>query len=293
MPKLTTTVITAISKIGDKADTSGAALVVIYGAELGRRYGLTNRVTTIGRGTTADIQIDQESVSRIHAKVTLEESACVLEDLGSTNGTYVNDTSVSRPVPLRNGDFLKIGRTIFKYLVGGNVESKYHEEIYRLTTVDGLTQAYNRRFFEEAIDREISRSHRYGRQLSLVLMDLDHFKRINDSYGHLAGDWVLKEISALMRANLRREDVFARFGGEEFALLLPEIPLAGAEQLAEKARRLIAGAEFRYDTHTLRVTASFGIATLSRERLEPAELMGTADEKLYAAKAAGRNRVCS
>src|SRR5207253_1415781 len=143
------------------------------------------------------------------------------------NGTFVNDVAI-REQQLGDGDQIRVGRSILKFMTGENVETQYHEEIYRLMTVDGLTQVYNRRFFNEAIEREFNRSKRYQRALSLVVFDIDFFKRVNDTHGHLAGDSLLRQIATAVKARLRREDLFARIGGEEFAVLLPEIPLEGA-----------------------------------------------------------------
>ena len=235
----TKTVVTVISKISERPTNPHSALVVIHGVELGRKYDLLDRKLVIGRSSKADIQIDQESVSRNHARITSEGGAVMVEDLDSTNGTWVNDEQIDGAFRLRNGDLLKIGRTIFKFIGGGNIEAAYHDEIYRLTTVDGLTQVFNRRYFEEAIDREISRCNRYKRDLTLLMIDIDHFKQVNDRFGHLAGDYVLKQLASTIKARIRREDIFARYGGEEFALLLPEIAGQGALAMAEKTRKLV------------------------------------------------------
>ncbi len=192
----------------------------------------------MGRSSKCDIQIDQESISRNHSKIVNTGKSILIRDLGSTNGTYVNDEPVDEYV-LRDGDLIKIGRTIFKFLTGGNIENAYHEEIYRLTTIDGLTQIFNKRYFLETLEREVARAHRYRRALSLVMFDIDHFKKINDSYGHLAGDYVLKQLAQTVRSKIRREDCFARYGGEEFAIVLPEIDAAGAQPFAEKIRQIV------------------------------------------------------
>ncbi|WIG97529.1 GGDEF domain-containing protein [Myxococcus sp. SDU36] len=285
------TVVTVISKISDRPVNLDAALVVIYGLDLGRKFDLTSEETLIGRSSKADIQIDQESVSRNHASITNSREGVRIRDLGSTNGTFVNDELAEGVRELRNGDLVKIGRTIFKYIAGGNIEAAYHDEIYRLTTMDGLTQIYNRRYFDEQLDREISRSRRYERMLSLVLLDIDHFKAVNDKYGHLAGDSVLKQLASTVRTKIRREDVFARYGGEEFAILLPEVSLAGTRQLAEKVRRLVEKQYFEFDRQAIPVTVSVGLAVLEPHHRESGELVRDADEKLFEAKTSGRNRV--
>lgn len=291
MPRKHTTAITVISKISERQVSRAAALVVIHGEDLGRKFDLTGEEISIGRSSKCDIQVDQDAVSRQHATLKNDAGRLLVEDLGSTNGTIVNDEHIEGPLRLRNGDFIKIGRTIFKFIASNNIEAAYHDEIYRMTTVDGLTQVFNRRYFEDAIEREISRSRRYLRPLSLVLLDIDFFKKINDTCGHLAGDAVLKEVARVVRSRTRREDVVARYGGEEFALLLPEIDHKGAAQLAEKVRKLVEKHEFIFDGERIPVTISAGVATVQKKGEDPTELVRRADEKLYEAKSAGRNRV--
>ncbi len=284
------TVVTSINRITEHPPTKEACLVVIYGPELGRKYSLESPALTLGRSNKCDIQIDQESVSRAHSKIINGGRAVRIRDLGSTNGTYVNDELVEERT-LVDGDFIKIGRTIFKFLSGGNIERAYHEEIYRLTTVDGLTQIYNKRYFSEALGREIARATRYRRELSLVMFDLDHFKNVNDTHGHLAGDAVLKTLALTVKAKIRTEDIFARYGGEEFAIVLPEIDGHNGHQFAEKVRRIVETTEFRFESTQIPVTISMGVATLDPEEPTAAALIRRADERLYEAKAGGRNCV--
>jgi len=281
------TVVTVISKISERPVGKEACLVVIYGLELGKKFNLDQATISLGRSSKADIQIDQESVSRNHAKIVNTGKSIILRDLGSTNGTYVNDDLIDEYV-LRDGDLIKIGRTIFKFLTGGNIENAYHEEIYRLTTIDGLTQIFNKRYFLEMLERELSRAKRYRRELSLLMFDIDHFKSINDSYGHLAGDYVLKQMSTAVKGKIRREDVFARYGGEEFAIILPEIDGPGALVMAEKIRRLIEKTGFKFEETKIPVTVSVGVTT-STEPDDSPTLIKRADDRLYDAKNAGRN----
>jgi two-component system cell cycle response regulator len=283
------TVITTVSKISERPAGKDACLVVIYGLELGRKYNLDIANVNLGRSSKSDVQIDQESVSRNHARIINTGKSMILRDLGSTNGTYVNDQLIDEYV-LRDGDFVKIGRTIFKFLSGGNIENSYHEEIYRLTTVDGLTQVHNRRFFLEQLEREVSRARRYRRDLSLILFDVDRFKSINDSHGHLAGDYVLTQLATVVRGKIRREDLFARYGGEEFTIVLPEIDAPNAIAFAEKVRRLVERAPFKFEDTKIPVTISIGVTTLADE-IDASELIKRADDKLYEAKEAGRNCV--
>ena len=285
------TVVTAISRLSDRgAPGNEACLVVIYGDELGKKYNLNASSLLIGRSSKCDIQIDQESTSRNHSKIVNTGKSILIRDLGSTNGTHVNDEPIEE-YTLRDGDFIKIGRTIFKFLTGGNIENAYHEEIYRLTTIDGLTQISNKRHFLETLEREIARGQRYRRPLSLVMFDLDHFKTINDTFGHLAGDYVLKQLASAVKQRIRREDVFARYGGEEFSIVLPEISIGPALTLAEKIRQLVERHEFRFEKTKIAVTISVGVASTDDRDLDAETLIKLADEYLYAAKAGGRNQV--
>ena len=154
-------------------------------------------------------------------------------DLQSTNGTYVNDVPASI-CKLKDGDYLRVGNCIYRYLAGGNVEAEYHEEIYRLTIIDALTDIHNKRYLLEFLDREIARSARYCRPLALALFDLDRFKAVNDDLGHLGGDFTLREVAACVKSSIRKEELFARYGGEEFAIVLPETAREGAVQMAER-----------------------------------------------------------
>ena len=285
------TIVTVISRISERPTAKEACLVVIYGAELGKKYNLESPSFIVGRSSKSDICIDQESVSRNHCKLINTGKEIVLKDLGSTNGTQVNDALVDEHV-LRDGDLVKVGRTILKFLTGGNIEHAYHEEIYRLTTTDGLTQVYNRRYFLEVMERELSRAYRYERALSLVMFDIDHFKQINDTFGHLAGDCVLKQLSAVVKERIRREDIMARYGGEEFAIVLPELSKEGAMQLAEELRAIVEKEVFSFEGREIPVTISVGVASADPNVKDVDHFLKAADERLYAAKRQGRNRIC-
>ena len=281
---------TVVKRISDIVPAKNACLVMLYGPDLGRRYILTGSSMVIGRAESCDIYVDRDSVSRSHARVDSKDQKYVVADLGSTNGTYVNDVPVEDGL-LMDGDLLRTGDVIFKFLSRDNLENVYHEEVYRLATTDGLTMASNRRYFQEMLEREISRSRRYRRPLSLAICDLDRFKGVNDTYGHLAGDHVLKQLASIIMANVRREDVFARIGGEEFGLLLPETNVKSARSICEKLRVEVAKTRFVYDNRTMPVTCSFGVAELSKGITRSKDLMKEADIRLYEAKDKGRNRV--
>ena len=271
----------------------GACLVVIYGPELGRRPMLTRGVFEIGRSARCDLPIEQVSISRHHARISYSGGGHVIEDLGSTNGTYVGDVRVEGKCPLKHGDQIRVGHSILKYMAGDDLETTYHEEIYRLMTVDALTQAYNKRYFGEALEREHNRALRYKRDLSLVAFDIDHFKKVNDTHGHVAGDQVLAQVCAAIKGKLREQDIFARVGGEEFCVLLPEVALVGARVIAEKIRRIVETTSVPLDAGPILCTVSLGVATLAEgvETGTGVGLLAVADGRLYEAKRLGRNRV--
>ena len=291
---------TRVTAIVQKPLTKGEAekgndcLVVIYTKEptlLGKRFVLEVSPMRIGRGAENHIVLEGDSVSRRHAHFEQRGPAWFCVDDGSTNGSYVNDEQIMREQKLGNGDRIKIGPTIFKYLAGQDVEAQYHEEIYRMTIIDGLTQAHVKRYMLESLEKEIMRARRHARELSFIMFDIDHFKKINDIHGHLAGDYVLKEIARIVQARIRRDEVFARYGGEEFGIVLPETNLEGARALAEGLREKIESSRLVFQNEQIRVTISIGVASLGDQDRSSVDLIKHADTKLYDAKRAGRNRV--
>ena len=270
----------------------GACLVVIHAAErrlLGMRVELRGELV-IGREEGSGLLLDEPDVSRRHALILPREQGHAVRDLGSTNGTWVNDAEVEE-APLRGGDQIRLGSAVLKYLAGGDLEASYHSEVRALAQHDGLTGAHNRRHLLEFLEREVARCRRHGRALSLLLLDVDHFKRVNDERGHLAGDEVLRGLARLLAAMARREDCFARYGGEEFVLVLPETSLEGARLLAERIRRRVEEEELHHGGKPLRVTVSGGLAELLPGMEGPTDLLAAADALLYRAKEEGRNRI--
>ena len=276
----------------EEADVAGA-LTVLQGPRLGTVYDLHHGRNVLGRGEDADVQVVFEGVSRRHAQIVERGGSYVLEDLGSTNGTYYRGLPVASPVELSEGDRISLGgRVVLRFSREGALERRLREELYSLATRDPLTRAHNLRFFEERMDSEWPWAVRHEQACSLLMIDIDHFKDVNDGLGHLAGDAVLQEIVNTIFASLRREDVLARVGGEEFAVLCRATRLEAGVLLAERLRRNVADATYEWRGQRLAVTVSIGVAASHEPGLgTPRQLRERADERLYAAKARGRNCV--
>ncbi len=291
---------------GDTVDFPAGEICLIQmnGPNPGRRYVITAETTLIGRSSACDISVGQEAttVSNRHAEVVQREAnTLVVRDLGSTNGTFVNGRAVQEQ-ELANNDLVHVGDFIFKVLLGSDVETAYHEEMYRLLTRDTLTQLYNKRYLQECMDRELRRALRHNTSLSIAVFDMDHFKEINDEHGHVVADQVLQRLSDRLFQVLRHSDVPARYGGDEFVMLLPELDVTSAAFVAERLRRLISKTPFLVDGIEVQATISVGVADY-REcdvSLTPGDdpvdayalaLFHMADQRLLKAKAEGKNRV--
>ena len=280
---------------GDKKGPVGEACLVNLhppGPDIGRRIPLTKSQYIVGRDSEAGLVVSRSSVSRQHARLFVDDDGnWWVEDLNSTNGTFINETRI-RSQQLADADQVRFGDAIYKFLSGSNIESAYHEAIHNMAIQDGMTGIHNKRFFTEFLDREIAVASRHGHPLTLVMFDVDHFKKVNDTYGHLAGDAVLKDLAQRIRPRIRREDLFARYGGEEFACVLPSTPLPGGIVFADQLRQLIENKPCQFDGQAIAFTISLGVTTLHRETgVDSAALIKRADENLYSAKRGGRNRV--
>lgn len=267
-------------------------LVRIHPLELeNKMVRLTLNKTTLGREPSNDIFCDDTSISRNHASIVKTREGFFLEDRNSTNGTFVDGQRVSNH-QLTDGCKIQVGNHIFKFLAGDSIESQYHETVYSMMTKDGLTNVYNKRFLIESVSREFERSQAYGRPFSLVIMDIDYFKKFNDKYGHLAGDEVLQEFAQRIDEECNCNKTFARFGGEEFVVLLIETSTEQAQEFSESIRQKICDTPFECCAGAIDVSASFGIAEFNKDKHKNfAELIDEADQNLYQAKANGRNQV--
>lgn len=289
-----TTLRTEISGGPARPVEHAACLVVIYGQSLGRRVDVGATPVLVGRSEDADLHIPHRSVSRRHCEVYRVGAGYRIRDLGATNPTRLNN----RPIPdgeaaLADGDQVTVGESVLKFVSHASMEAEYHEEVYQLATLDALTELSNRRYFGELLEREIGRALRHQRPLVLGIIDVDLFKPVNDRYGHVEGDGVLRGIAAQLRRHMRAEDIAARIGGEEFAVVFPETPMEHALALAERLRAAVEDTEFTPGGEPHRISISIGLATLDPADPAPGALMQAADGALYRAKAQGRNRVCA
>ncbi len=265
-----------------------ASIVQIYGQGLGRRHVLEGQMV-IGRDVSVSVSVDLPGVSRRHAELFERGGAWWVVDLGSTNGTFLSGEEICGENRLTSGDVLRLGGAIFKYLAGGDIEALYHEEIYRLTITDGLTGIHNKRYFMELLDREVARARRRGRSLWVAMLDIDHFKTLNDTYGHVIGDHILQQMAQLMAAEVRVEESVARYGGEEFVFMFPEAESAEVKRVCERIRTQVEEYDFVCDGERHQLTVSLGASSM-RPGQTVKDLIRAADEQLYRAKQEGRNR---
>jgi diguanylate cyclase (GGDEF)-like protein len=271
-----------------------AVLVRLDDARAGQLTSLGGEAVRIGRHQDNQVRLDDDGVSRFHARLSYDGSEHVVEDLDSANGTWVDGKRVTRAT-LRDGDTLQLGpRVVFRYSLVDSNHERVLRQLYESSIKDALTGAYNRQYFAQRMHAEIAFALRHRGNVSLVLFDLDHFKHINDTHGHPAGDAVLRAVGDTVRARLRAEDVLARYGGEEFAVILRGIDAAGARVAAERLRASISAQSVAWEGQAIAVTISAGCASLAGCAPPTLDaLVAGADRALYEAKARGRNRVVS
>ena len=290
-PDPITTQLTLLSGGPRQGGPRSACVVVIHGEGLGKRADVEGRPVVVGRSQEADLHIPHKSVSRRHCEIWRQGDTYRIRDLGATNRTRVNEQPITETL-LADGDHVTLGESILKFISHASVEARYHEEVYQLATHDALTELYNRRHFIELVDKEIARAQRHARPLVMCIIDVDLFKPVNDQYGHIAGDGVLRQLAGVVRGFVRGEDIAARIGGEEFAVLLPESDVESARQFAERLREAVAASVFTLGGEPHQITISIGLAGLDPSRGDRSALMQAADAALYRAKDEGRNRVC-
>ncbi|MFB6263541.1 MAG: diguanylate cyclase [Bradymonadaceae bacterium] len=270
-----------------------ACIIVISGSQVGRMVKLGGGGVTLGRHPTCDLELDDLGVSREHARVERDDDSVYIQDLDSSNGTFLNGREIERRRELSDGDKLSVGAsTILKFTYQDPFEETFQRKMYEASLRDSLTDAYNRKYLQSYLRSELSFSERHSTVLSLILYDFDDFERINNRYGHLAGDTVLVEVADMVRTSIREEDVFARFGGDEFAVISRKIGGDDAETFADRLREMIAEKTFSYEGDTFEITLSLGVA--STDYLEPSnprDFLTFADTALYRAKDDGGDSV--
>ena len=282
------------------AGTDEFYFTVIAGADFGRVFLLEKTETVLGRSDEADIQVDDEQVSRKHLKISLvksgaqdkEQTRAVVADLNSTNGIFINGVRVYEQ-ELRNGDKVRAGKTILKFEMKDCLDVAYHAKLYQQASCDPLTGLSNRNYFQRELSKFVSLGLRYNRVFSVMMLDIDFFKKVNDTYGHNVGDNVLKMVANILTSNMRDNDVAARFGGEEFIILLPETSLNETVAVAERIRMTIESCNLKPFGCQHGITISIGISEFPLHGISNEELVKRSDGALYEAKTSGRNRVCT
>jgi diguanylate cyclase (GGDEF)-like protein len=275
------------------AGQNDAYLIVMAGSNMGEMYKLEKVQMVIGRGDKVDLRLVDDGISREHARIVKDGGQMVLEDMGSTNGTYCNGGLVTRQ-PLSEGDKILLGSTtILKFSYHDKLDEAFQRQMSESALRDGLTRAYNKRYFSEHVESELQYSLRHDTPVSLIFLDIDHFKAVNDQHGHQGGDHVLAQLATLAMSMLREDDVFARYGGEEFAVIARGLDLAAAQALSERIRASVETHPFVFAGTTIPVTISIGVSCAPGPAIATAvDFVARADEALYAAKRGGRNRVC-
>jgi diguanylate cyclase (GGDEF)-like protein len=282
--------------VPDKDKTETAMLTVITGFNAGQVFMLDGTDLVIGRGNDTGIPIEDAGVSRAHARISKEGLDWYVEDLSSTNGTFVAAIPVRGKTLLARGDRIQLGPSLMlRFDITYRQEAEMQHRLYESSTRDALTRAYNRKYLMERLTAEVAHSRRHKVKMSVLILDLDRFKVLNDTYGHLAGDAVLRAVSHAVQKLIRVEDLLARYGGEEFVILARSTGRTDATRLAERIRKTLEALETPVGEDILKVTVSIGLAPLSDvgDNGGPNEVLALADERLYRAKNSGRNRVIS
>ena len=280
------------SELKAKTQRDRAYLIVLAGSNVGEMYRLDEGESFVGRGQQASIRLNDDGISRKHARIFQAGGEVLIEDMKSANGSVVNGVPVSMQL-LKDGDKIRLGSTtILKFTYNDHLDESFQQQMYEAALRDGLTKAFNKKYFLDRLETEIAYARRHQAHLSLLMFDVDHFKRVNDNHGHLAGDYVLQRLAKVAAATVRTEDVFARYGGEEFGVICRGVTLASAGILAERLRATVEATVFDHEGTRLPITISVGVAGHPEVQIENgAQLIAAADAALYEAKRGGRNRV--
>ncbi len=288
----TSTLVSAPTREVAPGERDRACLIVIRGLNVGEMYKLGKTEMVLGRGHHADVEILDDGISRRHAAVRFLDDQVILEDLGSRNGTFVNGHRVAGTLALHDGDKIQLSSsTILKFTYADRLDESFQRRMYESSLRDGLTKAFNRKYFLDRLEREFRFAKRHHQPLAVIMLDIDGFKALNDERGHIAGDVVLADLAGELARAIRSEDVLARYGGEEFVVICRGTETAGAAVFAERLRSAVATRTFSHDGKDVLVTISVGVAGLSADHTDAMALLAAADDALFAAKRAGKNRV--
>jgi len=283
-----------LAEAENEAKTLPGALLAIGGALNGTLIDLKNSEISVGRSDKNTIHLEFSCVSRFHFKLMKVRNDWFIEDSQSKNGTYINNNLIKAPTQLKRGDIIKVVNIAFKYLPQGDSERLAYDRLTYIANTDGHTGCFTKSYFNDQLNKMFNKSRLTGQELSLIILDLDHFKNINDQFGHDAGDYILKEVSDIVHAEgVREQDIFARYGGEEFVILLPKTSLTQAMGIAERVRALMENHRFSYGKEKILVTASLGVADYNKDIISAKDFFKRADNAAYEAKALGRNQVSS
>lgn len=283
-----------IRKVRESQQVTRAYLIVLAGPDVGQMYQVEQDEVVLGRAADNQLRIHDAGISRKHAKLVRRQDGDVyIEDMGSANGTFLNGGKLVKPQQLRDGDKITLGSTtILKFTYHDQLDDDFQRKMLEAALRDGLTGAFNKKYFLDQLTKEFSYAKRHRTALTLIMFDVDHFKRLNDTYGHLAGDHVLVELGKLSHLSVRSEDIFARYGGEEFAIICRDVTMHQAAALGDRLRRAVEQMDFRYHNQRMPITISIGVAGIPEIPVSlPEELIEAADTALYAAKNNGRNCV--
>jgi len=291
-PTAETTAALAEPPGGSIGERLHGVLVVLSGSHSGALYILDQGEAAIGRARSNQVWLTDEGLSRLHCRIVRREDGYYLEDAKSTNGTICQGQPITKPRRLEDGDRIAIGRgTLLRFSLQDEVERHASRQTLELQIRDPLTNLPNRRHFDGRLHAEYAFARRHATPLAVLMVDLDHFKRVNDSLGHAAGDAVLRAVAQAVEGALRVEDTVGRYGGEELVVLVRGIETEGVRLLGERLRVLVEELRIPFGQEALRVTASIGVAMLTRAHTCGEELITAADRALYRAKEQGRNRV--
>ncbi len=274
------------------ANRRKAFLVAIAGPQIGKMFELNQKEIVVGRSPKVEIHIQDVGVSRRHARFYHGLDTVYLNDMGSSNGTFVNGVKVEGEMGLKDGDKITLGSNIIlKFSYHDKIEEDFQNKMFEDALRDGLTKCYNKKYFVNQLHTELSYALRHNQYLSLIIFDVDHFKNVNDTYGHLAGDYILSRLALVGMETVRTEDTFARYGGEEFAIICRGVNSVNARMLAERVREDIERCIFEFDGNRIPITVSLGVASYPElEVVTQKQLIAAADGALYKAKLNGRNR---